>query len=100
MDKAKNKAKVTREDRPQSDPSVEESNHYLRKSGQSVRLAGSEYLGSVCVHYYRKPNTEHTHTFQFGVMASLKRVDEGNADVGLKELRKRMMQYYGRDSTN
>ena len=89
-------AKVTREEKKQDDPSVEAANHHLRESGRACRPIRSDYIGSACVHFYREPNLGNEHTFHFGIIADLDLVQEGNADVGLKELRKRMMQRYGR----
>lgn len=93
-------AKITRLEKRIDDPCVEKANHHLRESGKSYIPPGSEFIGSACVHYYRAPNLGDDHTYHFGIIADLDLVGEGNADVGLKELRKRMMQRYGRSPSN
>jgi hypothetical protein len=89
-------AKITREERRADDADVQRSNHNLRESGAGITPIGFEFIGSACVHFYRAPNLGNEHSYKFGVIADLDAIQEGNADTGLKELRRRMMQRYGR----
>ena len=88
--------KITRTEMEPSDRKVESSNQWLRRSGQAVIPPSSEYIGSACVHFYRDDSNGNRPVFHFGVIADLGSIQEGNADVGLKELRRRLMNHYGR----
>lgn len=90
-------ARTTVTERRKDEPSVAEANELMRRSGRAIKPApNAEYVGSACVHYYRESNLGNEHTFHFGVITLLDGLEEGNADLGLKHLRTRMMQFYGR----
>jgi hypothetical protein len=67
----------------------------IRKTGEMVRPPGTEYAGSVVVHYY-KDTMSIKPTFRTQIFTMLGTVEEGFADYGWKQLREAMRAAYGR----
>jgi hypothetical protein len=89
-----NKADIKREtflDHPTQD----RASMNIKVAGANLAPWGFEHEGSVAVHFYKKPNT-HDYIF-ITHLVQLDKVPEGQADVGLKELRRAMMGVYGRE---
>ena len=67
----------------------------MKTAGMNLTPWGFEYEGSATIHYYKKPGTLEyvfiTH------LSELHALPEGQADVGLKELRRALMALYGRE---
>lgn len=64
-------------------------------AGKNLAPWGFEYEGSATIHYYKKPGT---HDFVFIThLTGLGILPEGQADVGLKELRRSLMSFYGQE---
>lgn len=77
-------------------PGKSMSDFHIERSAQFTCPASMDYLGSAVVHFYRsRSSTE----MAFGMITqtvNLRAVEEGHADAGLKELRRKMMSAYGR----
>lgn len=90
-----NKADVTTEVRSITEGEGAHAREMVRKTGEMLRPAGTEYTGSVVVHYYRdimsiKP------TYRNAIMTMLGTTPEGFADFGWKQLREAMRASFGR----
>lgn len=89
-----NRADIKRETHSDH-PLKESSRQQMEIAGKNLAPWGYEYEGSATIHYYKKHNT---HDFVFIThLSKLELLPEGQADVGLKELRRALMGYYGRE---
>lgn len=88
-----NQAKI---DRAKADdhPAKTLANKLVKNSADMLKPHGCDYQGSLVLHYYRVPNTN---DFAFITsVVDMTTVEEGQADVGFKELKRVVMQSYGR----
>lgn len=67
----------------------------LTNAGKALKPFQFEYQASICLHFYKIPGRD-DFAFIFQ-QAGLPGIQEGQADAGLKELRKQLMAYYGRE---
>lgn len=96
-----NTAKIEREE-ISDHPAEEFATRSLINAGQNLAPYGFEYQGSVATHFYREKKGiletgKETYAF-INQTHDLAKVQEGQADAGLKELRRTMMQAYGREA--
>ncbi len=71
------------------------SNRLVKNAADMLKPHGCDYQGSVVLHYYRVPNTN---DFAFITsIVDMKTVEEGQADVGFKELQRSIMATYGKE---
>lgn len=90
----KNKADIKR-DTLNDHPSKERSAFNLKLAGINLAPWEFEHEGSFAVHFYRK-NGETTFAF-ICQTSGLGAIPEAQTDVGLKELRRALMGFYGRE---
>lgn len=89
-----NRADIKR-DTVEDHPMQQRAKMSLEMAGTNLAPWGFEYEGTAAVHYYRKPNT---HDFVFIThLVKFNGIPEGQADVGLKELRRALMGLFGRE---
>lgn len=91
------KPTITIDVRDQKEKQVEHSNALLKKAGTVLRPGGSDYDGSISVHYYRRSTSNGEHVYEFYVQDILKGVNEGQASFGVDKLRERLMSRWGRN---
>lgn len=73
----------------------DQSNMNLKIAGFNLKPLGFEYQGSASVHYYRKFGSD---DFTFIVqLIGFKDIEEGQADLGWKEMKKSLMKLFGRE---
>lgn len=90
----KNKADISRTD-IDDHPMCSNAQSNLKLSGLAIAPFGMVYHGSAVVHYYKKSGTN---DFAFATqLVGLQTIEEGQADVGWKELKKALMKAYGRE---
>ena len=78
----------------QAHPAQARATDAIQSAGKVLAPWGFKYEGSAVVHYYSKPMTT---DFVFGQqLIGMNGIAEGQADVGLKELRRALMGAYGR----
>lgn len=72
----------------------------VTESGKMLEMEGFRHTGSAVVHFYEgiNPVVITEKKFAFGCITMLEGVEEGQADAGLKSLRNRMMNAYGRQT--
>lgn len=69
----------------------------LKMAGNGLTPWGFDYQGTASVHFFRK-NGETTFAFMPHILG-MAALEEGQADAGLKELRRVMMAAFGREDT-
>ena len=75
----------------------DKAKYHSRKSGEALKPPGGELLGVASLYFYQnKFSSEKSPIFHVGTHMDLGKVPEEFADMGFKELRKRMMESYGR----
>lgn len=90
-----NKADISRQDWSDH-PVKDRAGAQVRSAGNALTPFGMEYECSAVVHFYRKPGT---HQYAFIAQdTGLNAIPEGQADVGLKEMKRHMMGVYGREA--
>ncbi len=67
----------------------------LQLAGKNLAPTLFTYEGSAAVHFYRMPGTD-TYAF-ISQLADIYTLPEGQVDVGLKELRRMLMDAFGRE---
>lgn len=78
------------------------ANDLVKKAGKIVTPRGCEYLGSAVVHYFRQPSKdsplaiEQNHEYAVVTQVLVKKVSEGFADIGWKQLKTDLMKAFGR----
>ncbi len=93
-----NKASISREDHKDGDE-VKNANSILLDAGRRAQPQGAKLVASVAIHFYETPSLLlGTHVYQFVTQrVGLANIEEGQCDVGLKELRAVLMSDYGRE---
>lgn len=87
-------AKIDR-DELKSHPAENTVHTSMKSIGGAIKPFGFDYKASISVHLYQKPDS---HDFAFiPVLTNLAGIEEGYADVALKELRLTLMKSYGRE---
>lgn len=76
-------------------PTQAQAEMNIKLAGNNLAPWGFEYEASAVIHYYKKPNT-HDYIF-IAQTIGFHHIPEGQADVGLKELRRSLMAAYGRE---
>ena len=97
---AKPSSQITREEISKDESNVRSANDRLRICGKMLKPSGSDYMGSVALHYFERMDNAGKLTYHFAVMDLLGSIDETTASFGVKELTTRMMQHYGRKQGN
>ncbi len=73
------------------------ANGIINQAGKALRPNGFEHQASIVVHLYKATLADHNFAF-INQMVGLDRIPEGQADVALKELRRALMENYGREA--
>ena len=81
-----NKATVTEESRATDTVEAKHLKSLVARAGKQLCPLGADYLGSATVHYYAKEGLEGPIYF-VGCQADVKKVAEGHADLGWKQLK-------------
>jgi len=76
-------------------PLAREANELLLKAGSRLKPLGTEYAGAFAVHFYQVMVGD-KRIFQMGIQTMVDNVGEGFCDHGLKKIRARLMDHYGR----
>lgn len=92
-----NEAKENRETRTIEQGPDAEAASLIEKAGGIVQPPGLVLVGSAALFYYKHAFTLEP-TYSVAQLLSLQAVEEGFADYGWKELRKAMMNQYGREA--
>lgn len=93
IDRLTNQAEVTRTE-AHDHPSRGQARANVRMAANSLTPFGMEHQGSFVVHLYKSPVRE-DFSFVFQ-MIGLDQIPEAEVDVALKELRRNLMELYGR----
>lgn len=89
------RATVEEEDRDVAAPIAIHTKNLVAQAGAMQTPTGAEYLGSAVVHYYSKKEL-FADNFFVACQVDVKKVAEGHADVGWKQLKSAFMKAYGR----
>lgn len=92
----RNTAEESHEKRNANDLPVQGAKARVVDAGRILCPFNAEYLGSAVVHFFGVPSVPGKPTYQIIIHTMLEKVPEGFADYGHKELRKHMMDAYGR----
>lgn len=98
IDGKRNKAEVTRETLSKEDARAAEINARARDLAKIVCPVGFEYAGQATVYLFSNEADKNRPVFVFVNQVMLSNVPEGQADVAFKELKKAMMNAYGRET--
>lgn len=96
IDGKRNKADIQRE-RVSNDVWLLGAKDRINKISEEIKPDTFESAGFAIVMMYKNESNKVNPEYRFACFSSLGKVEEGFADVGLKELRRNMMEAYGRE---